>query len=254
MKNLLPKAAFLALAGAGLLVQSARAGYANGDLLLDIQSPVSGNDFVFDLTDSATQYQNATSSITQVISLSTLNSALGSSATDTSWETSANWAVVGESAISLTAKIYASKTEATTGTPNTQGYKSPGPASAKGAAGAIGSIGGVTAGAGTYGVTSDVSTQSGWSKLYTGALSQEVTTTAFNSGLNIADYTVTSPTLNAYGAVYSYFTFTTVGNNVDFTYNVPQVGAPEPTTYGLLAGAGVLALCLGQQLRRKVQA
>lgn len=49
-----------------------------------------------------------------------------------------------------------------------------------------------------------------------------------------------------------YFTFDGSTDSLTFTSaNVPTVAVPEPATYGALAGAGLLALSLRGQLRRK---
>ena len=256
MKYLFPKAAALVLAGAGLLTQAAHAQYSTGDLLLDLQSTTSGQDYIVDLSQSASAYAASTSAIVYQLSLSALNSALGSS-----WQTSANWFVIG-SAPGGSPTLYASETESVLGTQNTQGLQRKSGSTHNSAQSKIDTIGGATAGQGTTAVVADGSA-SGWAPNASvlGGVLQRNTFTSGGLSSAVSDlsvdafYNTASP--KAFGAVKGWFTFgidSLDSSLVDFTYNVPTVAAPEPMTYGLFAGAGLLALCLGQQFRRKVQA
>jgi hypothetical protein len=70
----------------------------------------------------------------------------------------------------------------------------------------------------------------------------------FTTGI-VSDLFEYNGTGAAGGSVYEGdFTFNTDGS-LDFT--TPTTAVPEPTTYGILAAGGLLALSLGKQLRRQ---
>jgi hypothetical protein len=231
------KAALLAALGLAV-VASANAGtYTAGDLLVGFTT-ASGTDLIYDLGQASSLYNGETWS-----GLSTL---LGNDFTS---ESSLSWGVIGN--------------EANSGTPRTL-YTTT----------VVGTVPATITGNSAFGKENTVATT--FAALFsTGATaagkSATVSASAANSwNMETLNGTLTTQYINAYenpnvvgetsadfssvlsdGATVTLLGDFTLGANDTFTYTTATTSVPEPTTYGLIAGAGLLIVSLRNKFSRK---
>ena len=261
MKHLLPKAA-LATLGVALIAQTASAQYAPGDLILGVRQLNSTVSYELDLGQGSlftagTSYAWATSA--------DLSALFGSSGTPILWSVAGT---LGNASGNGTG---ARATWVTADAPGGPGTSTPW-------------LNGQITGSFPTAVTKISSMGTGYQSTLTpgllpGSVYQANTAansyTSFTTGANTTgnpgqlQYTRFSPTIenslapSVYSDLYKIAIGATGSSGIDegdfyfdangvFHFN--GVPVPEPTTYGLIAAAGLLCLTLGQQFRRKVQA
>jgi hypothetical protein len=277
MKNLLCKT-LLAAAGATLITQAAQAGtvtYTGEDLMLGFQtvsgSPpsVTGNNNLLIDIGQASLYYQATSPFfvgTQAgtgsgFTLNDLNTVMGSA-------NSQSWAVAGAVRLGDPSNpgglanntLFLSKARPDAITQSTP-YNITG--SQSGASGKVASIGNNYTGSSslsdsasaiqqTAGSLTSYSRYMGPGGNLTGSFPtsgggdvQQVTPGTFSSG---GDSFADLYSVNGSGTFLGYFD---MHNDGAGNLSLEFIPVPEPSTYGLVAGAGLLALCLRNQLRRK---
>jgi hypothetical protein len=97
------------------------------------------------------------------------------------------------------------------------------------------------------GYTGQMSASGNWNNTFPGNVEQTTPATgSFDVRLDL--YEITPSTTGGSGNFLGFFEF----SNSGLTFNVPGLASvPEPTTYGILAGLGLLAVTLRGQLRNK---
>lgn len=229
------KAALLAALGLATVTSVHAAAYTAGDLLVGFTT-TSGNDLIYDLGQESALSNGET--------FSALSSLLSADFSDLSI---VNWGVIGNTANSGTAR-----TVYTTTVP--------------------GVVPGTITGSGAFGKENTVATTFGQNapgaaitagQSYTVAASGATSwNTETLNGTLTTDYVNAYENPNVLGAGKADFSGVlfdgsnptllgqfTLGANDSFTFNT--VAVPEPTTYGMLAGAGLLVVSMRNQLRRK---
>jgi hypothetical protein len=225
------KAALLAALGLAS-VSSVHAAYSAGDLLVGFTTS-SGNDLVYDLGKESNLSNGETFS-----ALSTLLSA------DFSNLSIVNWGVIGMAANSGTVRT-AWTTTSPGIAPSTIGNNS----QYGTIYGSLNTIAGTTVtSAGAHSSPLASATSSWNTETLNGTLASDYVNAYENPnvvGAGSADFSsvlsdgITTTPLGQF----------TLGANDSFTFSA--VAVPEPTTYGMLAGAGLLVVSMRNQLRRK---
>jgi hypothetical protein len=225
------KAALLAALGLAS-VSSVHAAYTAGDLLVGFTT-ASGSDLVYDLGQESALQNGET--------FSALSSLLSSDFSDLSI---VNWGVIGNGANSGTVRTAWTTTSPGVGANTVTG---------SGAFGKLNTVavtlaGSTLTGAGTHNSPLASSSTSWNTETLNGTLAGDYNNAYENPnvlGVGSADF---SQILND-GSTPTVIGSFALGANDSFTYTA--VAVPEPTTYGMLAGAGLLVVSLRNQLRRK---
>lgn len=235
------KTTLLAMAGMGLMINAAHAQYSAGDLVVGFTSG-SGNDVVYDLGT----FSSFTSGETWNL-LSSLTSTPGSYAN----LSGLNWGVVGAQSTGLSTSlktVYSTVSHggvAPVSVPNTSTFN--------GIATTVNTIGQfITSGQAGVDAATDAASWNGETVVggtgtflnnYGSATPNDPnssTGSGFTSGSVVEDlYGV-----KANGTAATLLGTLTFGANGVLTFNA----VPEPSTYGVLAGLGLLALCVRRQL------
>jgi hypothetical protein len=258
----LTKIAVLALSAA-LASQGARAGTA-GDLILGLNNADNGgqNDYVIDLGSFATL--SGTANVTQSLGITT--SALEATGTGLNGgPVGFGAAIVGGKTILGNTGDFVFTTTLDNGTGTALNAGSTAPAAPN--SGTVGSAAGVGAGLKNAGVglTPSSSTVS-----FTSDVSKDSTTSGTGNG-NFSDTLGSNPmqqmtgdtitldlwidSISAGNAVSGWVyegdvTIDLSGSTAEYTYDLASA-VPEPGTYGLFAGGGLLLFALGRQFRRQ---
>jgi len=236
------KAALLAALGLAAVASANAAAYTPGDLLVGFTT-ASGNDLIFDL-GSESSVINGTASYAALDSL--LASTYGTSLSGVSW------GVIGNTANSLTARtIFTTTVQGTV--PNTiTGNGAFGKENTVALAlAANGPSGALTVG---QSATPAASSDTSW---YTETLNGKLTTDYINAYENPNVVGATSADFSSVlfdgsdPVLLGDFTLGSVGSNDTFTFTAAGSSVPEPSTYGLIAGAGLLIISLRNKFSRK---
>jgi hypothetical protein len=238
------KTTILAMAGMALMIDAAHAQYSAGDLIVGFTSG-SGNDVVYDLGKFSTFTDGESWNL-----LASLKSTPGSYAN----LNGLNWGVVGAQSTGLSSTlktVYSTvphgQSTVPVSIPNTTTYN--------GIATSVNTIGQfITAGPAGIDVSSDAASWNGetivggsgtyFNNYGSATLNNPNSTTPanFTSGSVIEDLYGTKAN-NSTSALLGTLTFDSTG-----TLTFSAVAVPEPSTYGVLAGLGLLALCVRRQL------
>ena len=235
------------LAALGLAsVTAAKADYANGDLLVGVYQPGVANTTVVDLGS----FSSISGSTYQTWNLS---SALAAAGFGSTLSGSATFGVVGESSTGTTAFHAIYETVVSPSTPPTFS----GAGAFNGIKTDVVNIGNLTAGPGTFATlvipNPNLNAQSGdWYSQTVNYVANQGGIT-LSSGVNPAATVGTSDILyktTANGATPVAFNSFSLNPNTEvLTYGTAAV--PEPATYGMIAGLGLLAFSLRNQFRGK---
>ena len=230
MKNTI-KATLIALVVAGATASVQAASYT-GDLIIGF-TVQSGNDFEFDLGTAGSLTDGETWDLSSLLGAQSLNTS------------AVKWGVIGAQLVGTTRTAYQTKVS---GLPNTVLSQ----AAFNTIFSQIGGIYGLfpgTGGPGSNVAVADSNTSS-WGKHTIVGGTGTWLGTGGRSNPNQTGYT----SVDFYGNVANGSAATLLGS---FSFadtgivTFDAVSVPEPSTYGLFAGAGLLAVCLRNQFRRK---
>jgi hypothetical protein len=218
------KATLIALAIVSATAASQAAAY-NNDLIIGFSS-TTGNDLLYDLGSVGSLTAGETWNLSSLLSGYNLSTV--------------NWGVVGNSSASGTSRVLYTtfgSSPATAG--NGRGT------SINGADGALYSNF-ATAGAGQFALV-DSTTDNSWNRQ---TINPTLTTqylNAWESPNQVGTGSINFWAVQANSSAGTQDQFFTLGSDGVVTF----AAVPEPSTYGLFAGAGLLAVCLRNQFRRK---
>lgn len=273
MMKKLTKVAML-MASAALAAQGVYAGSAN-DLVLGINNNDQGgaNDYIIDLGSLTTLSATANTPINLCVSVATLISDLGTG--PAGWDLG----VVGGKTGGLSAvgnDVYSSTTRIGGGSPAVAGTES---AANNVSVSAVVNAGGVGSTIGKNGTLGSVPSSQTTPTSFTAGVAKDSTSVGTSPGNFFADLggtanpnadplqvmgaakmiildlwknTVTSSSATSGWVYQGDLLIDLSGQQATAVFDqVPVTAVPESSTYGVLAGAGLLALCLSRQLRRQ---
>jgi len=220
------KATMIALAVAGA-ASAAQAATYNNDLIIGFTS-ASGNDLLYDLGSFSSLTSGEQWNLSTLLSGYNLNTV--------------NWGVVGNTSASSSSRVLYTTFNST-------------PANAGSARGnAVNTADGAlysnfaTAGSGQF-ATVDSSTDNSWNHQTLNPTLSTQYQNAWENPNQVGTGSINFWAVQANNTTGTQDQFFTLDSSGTVTFGVAAV--PEPSTYGLFAGAGVLAVCLRNQFRRK---
>lgn len=241
------KLAKVAVVVAGLALVAQVANAANNDLLLGFNGNSSSSDYVINLGNSTSLFNSSSVvDLSSDFSLSTFNSTFSS--------VNGTKMGAGGGTSSLNPIFFFTENRGSAGDSSTALSLTPPSITTTVASGAAGAFNGISPfpAAGTGTLINNGNATSFTSQMTTLQNNTGLNpSTAIGSGVIYEDlWQATKTTGTSTAWVYKgYLTFDTTGANPLLTFTPTAV--PEPSTYGLFGGMGILALAMRRQLRRK---
>ncbi|HWD91538.1 MAG TPA: PEP-CTERM sorting domain-containing protein [Verrucomicrobiae bacterium] len=243
------KLAKIAVVVAGLALVSQVANAANNDLILGFNGNGSANDYAINLGNATSLFNAGSGAVVDLssdFSLSTFNSTFSS--------VNGTQMGAGGGTSSLNPVFFFTQNRGSAGDASTALSLTPPSITTTTASGAAGDFNGLSPfpAAGTGELISSANA---------GSFSSQMTTLGNNTGLNPSsaigsgviyeDLWQASKTTGTSTAwkYEGFLTFDTTGSTPSLTFTAAAV--PEPSTYGLFGGAGILVMALRRQFRRK---